>query len=318
MKRPRSHEISSISEGYLQNTFAKWVLNPLYKDYALDYMVTIVENRIVSNFDFYIQLKSTDSIKIIENFIDFDIKTKFLKFYNQKPIPVLIILYDTNSERGYWLNIQKYIREILDVKKPKWKTQKYIRLKIPKTNTLNDLTSVKEEIVSYFHESITYFSKKLPKYSKQKIVQEPLKHKVPLIKTHNRCYLPIIVNSKEINIKIPILFQIDTGADTTVISASDLPSQFIEAINFSKMESLKYVGIGGVLEIYTFKDVDLYFLNDLDEWFLGKKLAHIGIIPIKYNSDFTIHLPSLLGQDIIGNYCSLSLGIKEQYLEFDI
>lgn len=318
MKRTKSHEISSVSGAFVEKFFSKWVVNPLYNDYALDYKVDIVEDNNVSNIEFYIQLKGTDAIKVINNTTVFDIKTRYLKYFEQKFIPVLLILYATKSNIGYWLNIQKYVRETLDVEKPKWRDQSYVRVKFPDKNILDDLSTIRDEIINFFYENISNLSKNLPKYSKEKTILEAKKQIARIFVMGKSYYIPVFVYIKDFQLDKPILFLIDTGANITTISTGDLPEQYSKIIGSRKMISSKVAGIGGVQTVYSIKNANLYFLTENSVWFLGKKLSQLDILPCPKNGDHTIYIPSLLGQDVLGDKCALHIEKDKTYLEFDL
>ena len=74
---------------------------------------------------------------------------KHLTFYLQLNVPVILILYDAQSQRAYWINIHRYCWEDLDINKPTWRSQIYRRLKIPVENELTDIDTIKEEIITY-------------------------------------------------------------------------------------------------------------------------------------------------------------------------
>ena len=64
-----------------------------------------------------------------------------MKYYEQVPLPILLVRYDAVERIGYWVNTQKYI-EKLDSINPNWREQEYIRLKIPLENQLSDLNMI--------------------------------------------------------------------------------------------------------------------------------------------------------------------------------
>ncbi len=150
MIRDRNAELETISQGFLTTFFSEWNCNGYKPDYGLDYKVTIFENRKITEHYFFVQLKATDSIDINEGYINFDMDVdKHLTFYLQLNAPVLLVLYDAQSQRAYWINIHRYCWEDLDINKPDWRSQKYRRLKIPEENELIDKDTIKEEVIKY-------------------------------------------------------------------------------------------------------------------------------------------------------------------------
>ncbi len=150
MIRDRNAELETLSKGFLLTFFSEWNCNEYKPDYGLDYKVTIFENRKITEHYFFVQLKATDSIDINEGYINFDMDVdKHLSFYLQLNVPVLLILYDAQSQKAYWINIHRYCWEALDINKPEWRSQKYRRLKIPEENEMINKDAIKEEVIKY-------------------------------------------------------------------------------------------------------------------------------------------------------------------------
>ncbi len=158
MKRPREHELETISESFLYKFFSSWVCNKLTPDYGLDFKITIAKENDVTPDMFFVQNKATDNIKKGLEFIDFDIDVKHLLNFLKIPLPVILILYDAEEERGYWLNLQNYCRNILDKNDISWKKQKSKRLKIPISNELKDRKIIESEIKNSLKENIRYIT----------------------------------------------------------------------------------------------------------------------------------------------------------------
>lgn len=159
IKRTRSHELETLSKAYLLRFFSKWVCNEYNPDYGLDYKITIVENGEVTKDFFFVQNKATDNIDIKENEIYFVLDVKHILSFIEIPIPVLLILYDAQNDCSYWLNLQRYYKEVLINEEKDWSKQKTKTLKIPLKNRLIDLNIIKEMIITSSKElfrSITF------------------------------------------------------------------------------------------------------------------------------------------------------------------
>lgn len=74
---------------------------------------------------------------------------KHLKFFLEHNVPVLLFIYDAQSQRVFWINIHRYCWEVLDINNPNWRSQEYKRIKIPEENELIDKEIIKEEIINY-------------------------------------------------------------------------------------------------------------------------------------------------------------------------
>lgn len=162
MKRPRAHEIDEEAKNFLRNFFSPlWIVEEVNPDYGLDFRITIVEDKKVTEKFFLVQLKGTDSIKSTKDYIVYDIDVQHLLVFNKILAPILFIIYDTQSHNGYWINIQKYCREILDDEDPNWINQKYKRIRIPKDQQLNDLNVIKKVIINAIKENLRFFTDRL-------------------------------------------------------------------------------------------------------------------------------------------------------------
>lgn len=88
-------------------------------------------------------------------------------------------------------------------------------------------------------------------------------------------FIPIFVLCKELNLSYPILFLIDTGADITTISVSDLKDK----VDYTILEKGNdAVGIGGIQECYILHDVTLLFITD-SEKIIEEKLKTVSFRP---------------------------------------
>ncbi|KKN67843.1 hypothetical protein LCGC14_0457230 [marine sediment metagenome] len=161
MKKPREHELESLSESFILKFFSSWVCNKLNPDYGLNFKITIVRKNEVTQDIFFVQLKATDGIKKNLEFIDIDLDVKHLLNFLKIPLPVILILYDAEAESGYWLNFQSYCRNNFDKKDSNWKKSKYKRLKIPISNELNDRNIFETEIKNSITKNMCVFTDSL-------------------------------------------------------------------------------------------------------------------------------------------------------------
>ena len=157
MKKTKNQEIRDISEALLKKFFASWPFNPLPDDYGLDFFISIAQDEVVLEYNFLVQLKGSDSLDYKDGFFNFVMKTKHLQSYIKNPIPILLVIYDVNTESGYWINIQKYCRNILNVQDPNWIAQKTKTIKIPISNQLNDLSLIRDEIIQSINENMIIY-----------------------------------------------------------------------------------------------------------------------------------------------------------------
>lgn len=111
-----------------------------------------------------VQLKSTINLEIKGNTINFDCPVKFLFFADICEYPIILVLYDMNSKKAYWIWIQELIYKDLDFSNPNWrKNKKSVAIKIPLINEVlvNDKFSVElRKIAKYGNKEINQLRKK--------------------------------------------------------------------------------------------------------------------------------------------------------------
>ncbi|WP_017731520.1 DUF4365 domain-containing protein [Nafulsella turpanensis] len=82
-----------------------------------------------------VQLKTiNDPAKFegLDSHVSYDAPVKFLNFCDVCEIPIILVVFNIQKEIGYFLFIQKYICEELDVKNPNWRNNSTtLRLQIP-------------------------------------------------------------------------------------------------------------------------------------------------------------------------------------------
>ena len=110
---------------------------------------------------FFVQNKGTDHLKSNETHVKYSIEVKYLLYYEKLVFPVLLFRYDTKREISYWLNLQSYIREELNLKNPEWRSQKTITLNIPKTQEVINLNLMKTEILNAYNQNINHYTQSL-------------------------------------------------------------------------------------------------------------------------------------------------------------
>ncbi|WP_379968281.1 DUF4365 domain-containing protein [Ectobacillus sp. sgz5001026] len=133
-----------ISRNYVERFFVTkgWKFRKTENDNDIDAEIEIFKKRITTAKFIKIQLKSTKDIEIKENNgeVIYDCPVKFLNFCDICEVPVLIFLYDDNSSnsKAYWLWVQQYIYNNLEVDNPTWRlNETTVRIKIPRDNIVS-------------------------------------------------------------------------------------------------------------------------------------------------------------------------------------
>ncbi|MBX3036572.1 MAG: DUF4365 domain-containing protein [Anaerolineales bacterium] len=140
-QRHRSHVQQKESRLFVERVLpTEWKINVEAKDgessdYGLDLAIEIIENENVTGAHFLMQLKSKDKLVINKKgFISHPCKTSTLQYFLERPELVIYLVYDTVNDIGYWIWVQDFLRNQLDLD---WKKQETFTIQIPKDNILN-------------------------------------------------------------------------------------------------------------------------------------------------------------------------------------
>lgn len=124
---------------------ASWIIRNMNPDIYIDYEIELRENKKPTGKVFAVQLKGTTIPKYSDLSISFRMEAKYLKYYLYNvTLPVFIVLVDVREEKGYWIFIQKHLREI--IKDKKWENQKTFTFDIPIENDIKNFNHFHEEI----------------------------------------------------------------------------------------------------------------------------------------------------------------------------
>jgi hypothetical protein len=114
-QRVRGHVIADLSFHYLAYQVAKrgFTIEAVQKDYGYDAtIVTYDLNGEVENGLIYIQLKASDTAVRNASGSDvlYEIKKTDVHLWQEQPYPLYLVLFDSISERAYWLYLQQYLQ----------------------------------------------------------------------------------------------------------------------------------------------------------------------------------------------------------------
>lgn len=140
-QRTRKHVIASQSLNHVERFIYDkgYSAERVESDYGYDLIVSTydAEGYVESGF-ILLQLKATDTIRIIENsaFVSFTISIKDYRLWMAEGYPVFLIVYDSTVRKAYWLYFQKYFEDD-KTRKPKAKATT-VTVKIPIGNELSE------------------------------------------------------------------------------------------------------------------------------------------------------------------------------------
>lgn len=115
--RTREHIIADISENHFENfaLMKGFSTESTAHDYGYDIiMSTYDQSGEIENGFVLVQLKATDSLNLINNKteISFPIDKRDLTLWLKEFYPVILVVYDAQKKKGYWLYLQAYFQSL--------------------------------------------------------------------------------------------------------------------------------------------------------------------------------------------------------------
>ncbi|WP_273325160.1 DUF4365 domain-containing protein [Vallitalea guaymasensis] len=227
-----------------------------------------------------VQLKATKNLKIDENEITYHLPIKFLHFADVCDNPIILFVYDVNSKFGYWIWIQDYIFNTLDISNPNWRTNKSkVTVKIPRCNSIKDLEKFRCDItnisVNGISEILQYRKNYLDNYCTELSIED-------------------VSNPQQRKIAVKFLLE------KTIASSKTVVKQLIRMLN-ERYKSCDYFRHAQLKKVHTDGIVDillLYFYDDVRQKENGLPLCRT--IWLKPNKDkgFLVGTPNEIVDDI--------------------
>ncbi|MCP4652093.1 MAG: DUF4365 domain-containing protein [Candidatus Omnitrophica bacterium] len=142
----KSFEIEEEAKSIFTDTLPlTWLKRKQTPDFYVDYFVEVDKEREPSGVVFGVQLKGTRKLSTTKKHVKFSMKVKHLKYYfDNARQPIFLVVIDVVHRKGYWVFIQQYIKEVLNLSN--WRELIKTTIKIPIQNLLNDIDSFHEAI----------------------------------------------------------------------------------------------------------------------------------------------------------------------------
>ena len=145
--RPRQHEIDTEAIDFIRGKLpSRWTREEVKNDYGNDLFVEIFENGEATALEFRIQSKGHETFEIRhKDQVIQQLEISQLNYYDQLPLPVLLIVYSCKEKQAKYLWIKQYIRNILDKEKPQWRDlqrNSKISISIPLKNVYDETSSI--------------------------------------------------------------------------------------------------------------------------------------------------------------------------------
>jgi hypothetical protein len=140
-RRTREHVIADLSVNHVERFVlrCRWTVERTRHDYGLDLdMTTYSAAGEVENGKVLFQLKATDSLKRSADgtVIPIRLEWRDLLFWVNEGAPVILIVYDAQEDKAFWLYVQEYFRRLQWAKRATVATT--VTIHIPIGNILNE------------------------------------------------------------------------------------------------------------------------------------------------------------------------------------
>lgn len=145
-KKSHSQELEQYARGRLRSVFSDWILNPReQEDFGFDYEVRLTEKKddffVVTPSNFFVQLKASEHFDDNES-VYWDLDVDYLiEDCLPAPIPVVLMIFERESDEFYWSVIQTYCWDVLDGTNETWRNQKTARIRVDRMPLMEKLDS---------------------------------------------------------------------------------------------------------------------------------------------------------------------------------
>jgi len=146
--RIRPHVLEDESRIAFRNKINSygWVSRTQNPDYGLDEQVQIFKNEKPTRYYFFVQLKGSDKILGSQDSPTFNFKTERLLQYQNNPLPVMLVLYDSKGNRFFFEWVSTFIKKNPPGFLRKLYFQKTVRVKFDKRLDMLDASILEKEV----------------------------------------------------------------------------------------------------------------------------------------------------------------------------
>jgi hypothetical protein len=115
-RRTRTHIIADLSINHVEKRVLDcgWIVQRFNPDYGFDLRMTTFNRRgEIENGDVRFQIKATDSIKILSGRETIAVRLEWrdMIYWLNEPLPVILVIYDAKTDRAWWLDLHKALRD---------------------------------------------------------------------------------------------------------------------------------------------------------------------------------------------------------------
>lgn len=115
-RRTRAHVIADLSVNHVEKRVLQcgWIVQRLSPDYGLDLVMTTFNRQgEIENGDVLMQVKATDSLKVVADgrAIAIRVEWRDMVYWLNEPSPVILVIYDAKSDCAWWIYLNQSLRD---------------------------------------------------------------------------------------------------------------------------------------------------------------------------------------------------------------
>lgn len=140
-QRTREHVIADLSLNHVERQAFRcgYTVRRITDDYGLDLAIVTYDRKgEPENGQFHVQLKATDHLRFAADgqTLPFRVQRRDLHHWLRETMPVILIVYDVQSDVAYWLYIQAYFARQPDF--DLGKAGRRVTVHIPRANVVDE------------------------------------------------------------------------------------------------------------------------------------------------------------------------------------
>jgi hypothetical protein len=137
-RRTREHVIADLAVHHVEGFVLQhgWTVERFWHDYGYDLNIfTYNAEGEIETESIYIQVKATDTLRQSSqgDHILFSLEVRDLLLWQQERLPVILVIYDAQQGRAFWLHIQGYFAQQPDIT-----DRIYVNVQVPVANLLSE------------------------------------------------------------------------------------------------------------------------------------------------------------------------------------
>jgi len=137
-RRTRQHVIADLSVHHVEGFILEegHTAQRVEWDYGYDlFLFTYDERGYAEPGLVVLQLKAAETLRAVGSDYVFDLDVRDYNLWMRENVPVILILFDANRRRAYWLPVQRYFGDALS--RQPGKGAKTVRVRVPRRQVVN-------------------------------------------------------------------------------------------------------------------------------------------------------------------------------------